>query len=210
MIDKLTALSTDTLIGIFFSIFLAILCFVAAIKSSRPKLLVNGGGGGSGPAATMSYTSISITNDPNFFGIKIAKEPAQIVMAWLIDNRLKENYPLLNNWRDDTNGNSREALIDCGKSRHLCLFNQLRNNDKYYIYGDNMNITNSDAFFTDRTKEFTLMLRDAVGREYKFDLQIKNTRHNLAVITAVTISQRVQLLKSALIRLKLALRLTKF
>lgn len=203
----------NTLVGVVISIIVSVLMFVLGIKTTAPKLIIGGGGSGSGGSPdSVHHTNIGIMNDPRFFGMRLDRQAANIVQAFLIDKKTKANYPLPNNWQvNGVSNTSREASIDVGKQKNLNLFVQVINSKEYYVCGESaLEITKNSQSFSDDQKEFTLVIRDSVGREYRFDIVVINRGQNIQVRSAITFAQRLYMVNQAFSLIFRAIKPSKF
>jgi hypothetical protein len=78
--------------GIAIGIVIVIVFFALGLTAQRPRLRITGSGSGGIqiPNADVMALSILITNQPLFFGIKIRREPANIVSSRLYDPELRK------------------------------------------------------------------------------------------------------------------------
>jgi len=187
----------NTLIGIIVSAVIAILMFMLGINTGKPKLIVNGGGGGS--PDSVHHTNVGIQNDPSFLGMRLDRQQAKINHAILKDKRTKEIYHLPCNWR--TSGVpelTREVTLSAGERKDIVLFLQRRGSEQYFVCGGKQDqIPEKPQVFTERENEFTLSIQDAVGRKYDFDFIVRNRNSNLQVSSAITFAQRLRMIRES-------------
>src|SRR5688572_14091906 len=77
--------------------------FLLGYRSRRPKLLLQGHGSGSNPAAgrDLMLTEVYIYNNPSFCGLKVNRDTAVITTAHIYDPELDEFVGPSLVWRKD-------------------------------------------------------------------------------------------------------------
>lgn len=175
------SISSDTVIEIIAAIALSVVTFWIGYAAKRPRLENHGGGTGSIsiPNRDIMATSVYIYNHPSFFGLKVRREPATITSARIYDPELKEYVgPVLRWAKDGSDELEQEVIINTGKQRRLYLFAKERYDNKFFIFSAeklNTDLPRQTDKYTDKKKEFTLVLFDDIGKKYKFNLIVRNT-----------------------------------
>ena len=203
----------DLLITVLVTIVVALWIFYLGISTGKPKLIIGGGSsGGGGRPDSVHHTSIGIMNDPNFFGIRLERSAAKIVHAFLRDKTTKDIYVLPSNWQvTNASDISSETSIEAGERKNLTLFVQIRNRKEYFICtGKADEIANNAERFSDTEKEFTLIIRDSVGREYKHDLFVVNKGQSIHIRTTVTLTRRLGMIREGFSQILRAFKPGKF
>jgi hypothetical protein len=190
--------------GILATLVVGVGAFVLGSSSVRPKLRVAGGGtGGAGSnQQDLMLTSVNVTNDPSFFGLKVHREAARMTEARIYDPELQELVGPCLMWRNGQKGDlSRENTIESGLRGQLYLFAKQRYAKEYFVYyADALDHKpqSADATYEEKKKEFSLVLRDANQRWYVFDLVARNTDQSVHVIFRRRLRGRLYLLRHVL------------
>lgn len=193
-------IDVNTLIGIGSSAFFGVTMLIIGINIGNPKLIVCGrGGGGGGNPDSVHGSHVTIHNSSSFLGLKLDRKPAMIQQAFIIDNRTKERQCLPCNWIVAGQAKTdREVSIDAGDQKSIVLFVKRRGQDEYYVCnGDSRKIPENSHAFIEQENEFTLILRDAIGREYNFDFFVSNKSSGLQILSAIRFAERLTMIKRA-------------
>ena len=207
-------LSTDAwaIIGILFTIIVALIFFVFGLRVGKPKLLAQGSGSGTVriPDRDVMATSLSISNMPTFWGIRVNRGTAQIESARLYDPTLKEYVgPVLLWAAEGTQGQElvQKCTIEAGKQGRLYVFAKDRHADEYFIpSGTSLTseLNRSTVVFKEQIKDFSVHLFDVIGHKYKFDIIVRNSDQSVWVGYKMTMHTRLRLIKDAFSSLRRA------
>lgn len=206
------SLSNDTwaIIGILFTIFIALIFFVIGLRVGKPKLMAQGSSSGMTgiPNKDVMVTSLSISNLPTFWGMRMNRGPAQLESARLYDPSLKEYVgPILLWVVEGTQELSQKCTIQAGKQGQLCVFAKERYTKDYFIpTGKSLTceLNRPTVTFDELKKDFSVHLRDVIGHEYKFDIIVRNNDQSIGVGYKMTMHTRLRHIKNAFISLRRA------
>lgn len=175
-----------------------------AIKSQRPKLLI--AGDGSGGNNQSHAWSISIANQPSFFGQKVDGGPARDVNAWLrLNDRDSQSYPIF--WNGEAPKVS--VTIEAGRQESLRLFHWTHGSSGYVVHD---HTGEPVARFQDRRLSFVLRLNDHLSRitEFPFAVQFDDTHlknvPTLRIVFPVTLTERLGAVGRGLRQIRRAFR----
>lgn len=177
----------------------AFLSFVLGFRARRPRLIA--GGSGSGAVGTnLSASSLGVTNQPTFFGLKIARETAHVHHARLYDPLDGEYVGPVLKWRvDGSRELSDRTAIAPGKSCALYVFVKERNAREYFILeGNALDALGERRFhFEDTKHEFAIVITDEIGRDYWIRVTVRQYPESVAIVPKVTLRHRAILLRDA-------------
>ena len=190
-IDFLSAI-TYLIIGGIFGAGLGVLF---SAKARKPKLTINGGGGGGN--VDRHTWNITILNRPSFLGCSIDGESAREVHASirLIESK-KQSYPVF--WIP---GYDRQTTIEAGQRKSLVLFHCLKESDGYCIVDDNQDPV---TIFQEKELKFVLSLVDRLNRKTFFNIRVlfDNTHlknpPSLRIITPTSLHVRMAIARGAI------------
>jgi len=185
--------------GIAVSPLTAIIGFMFGYAAKRPKLRLSGMGTGSKPVGKrdLMLTSVTLYNEPRFFGLPVSREAAEITEARLYDFELRElvGHQLL--WNDNaTDALSPRTTIPSGRQATLYVFAKDRYADEFFVYHASSlsaDPPRSPARYTEKKKPFALWLRDVNGRQFKFPLQARNTDQSVHIHSHISWWLRLRL-----------------
>ncbi len=198
MIDFINSLDIPSLL--LGSLIGAFVSFWLEVFVKRPKLIINGsgGGGGQGPGHHKNY--VTIYNEPALFGIKISnttilgfqlhghiekglvidRAPAQECSAFIFDKETNEFISQLY-WKDENDHNVSYTTItlNSGKRAQLMLFARLNSEEsKYFIYqpeslsNEHPRIPDENSKFSE-TREFIVKITYSYGKKtFKFPVKV--------------------------------------
>jgi hypothetical protein len=201
----------STVIGVAYTVVVAFVFFMLGLGANRPNLIQSGSGGSRQRIQDKDVwiTSVSIYNDPDFLGVKINRESAIITSAMLYDHLLSEHVPCSLVWSASA-PHEHQITIETGKTKTLYLFGKEITSEEYFIY--NPTIHNPDRIhdlvtFKDARRDFSLVLRDHIGREYRFDFTARNSKQKISTMWRLTWRSRWESLLEAFGALRSAFRL---
>jgi len=185
------------------AVVLALVSFILGIRVRMPRII--GAGGGSGqiqvPGKDVMASSLQFYNQPNFWGMRIPREPAKIQSARIYDPSLKEYVgPVLRWRRDGTSQLEQRTSIEAGKSAHLYVFAKERFSDEYFIYDStalDADLAGPLPKYTEAKKDFSVVLFDEIGRKYRFAITVRNTDQSVGVGFKLTWHARWEMIREA-------------
>ena len=175
--------------------------------AARPKLRLEGQGCGSHAVdgIHLSITQVYVYNDPSFFGLKVARESAQIKSAVILDQQLKTFVGPSLVWQkgDPQDGLQElepEHTIGSGSMGLLCLYAKGPSDETFFIYrATTLNTPPETSWpkYKELHKFFTLKLFDANRREYRYKLDVRNGEQGVSLFFKKTLRDRWQALLEA-------------
>jgi len=203
----------NTLIGIVASILVSVIIFFWGLKINHPKLLLRGGGAKSkGGENLVTCHYVTIENYPYFFGFRVHRQPVKLVSARLIDESNNEHFGLSKNWsRNRTEEMYSDAELGLGERVSLYLFVKDRDLKTYSICRGSSEIVDPRApVFGEMKKEFTLQVRDHIGKSYKFRFLVHKREDGLSVQMPMSFQSRFNLVRTAYYNLKMAFSFSRY
>ncbi len=198
-------LSSDAwaIIGVLFTIIVALIFFILGLRVEKPKLVAQGSGSGTVriPNRDVMATSLNVSNLPTFWGMKVNRGTAEINSARLYDPSLREYVGPVLLWQE--NGSQElnaKCTIEPGTQGRLYVFAKDRHEKEYFIpSGKSLDaeLNRPTNTWADQRKDFSVHLFDSIGRVYKFDIIARNSDQSVSVGYKMTMHTRVQLVKSA-------------
>jgi hypothetical protein len=189
------------LLGILFTIVVAVIFFIWGLTVKKPKLVSTGAGSGgiSVPNKDIMASNIVVYNKPSLFGIKIDREPARITSARIYDPALQEFVgPSLMWGKNGSQELEREHTIESGRQGNLYLFAKERHSEEYFVFSAvslNTEISRPTTKYKDNKKDFSVVLRDTIGRKYRFDIAVRNGDQSVSVSFKITWHARLNMLR---------------
>jgi len=191
------------LIEIIVTLVVALISFYLGISRKKPKLIGTGSGSGSIriPGKDVMASSITIRNDPTFWGMRISRDLAKIDSARLYDYELKEYVGPSLNWKvDGSNDLAGQVTIESGKQASLYVFAKERHNQDFFVFS----LPSLDAelpkyltTYDNLKRDFSIHLFDRIGRKYKFNITVRNSDISVSIGFKLTFHSRFQMISQA-------------
>lgn len=174
--------------------------FLLAYFARRPRLKLEGHGSGSHSVEGrgLMITDANIYNDPSFFGLKLNREPAEIISALIFDPELKTYVGPSLVWQKGGSGAGGKDLepehtISSGMAGRLFLFVKNPFDESFSVYHSatlDTEPASSWPKYKDLQKVFTLMLVDKNRRKYRFKLDARNGEQSVSLFFKKTLRDR--------------------
>ena len=153
------------------------------------------------PEKWVTASSIQVDNQPSFWGMRIPRETARIVSARIYDPSLQRCVgPALRWSRDGSNPLEQEISLEAGQSAHLFVFAKERKTSEYFIFpftALNEDLVGPLYKYRDAKKDFSVVLCDEIGREYRFDIVVRNSDHFVEIEFKLTWRARLAMILGA-------------
>ena len=191
------------IIGILLGVVVAIVFFILGLRAHRPKLIAGGGGAATiqVPGKDIMASSVQFYNHPSYWGMKIPRETAKIDHARLYDPVLKEYVGPVLMWNEPgTSELKQRTSIEAGKSATLYLFAKERYNKEYLILQGtalNAELIVPATQYSEEKRDFSVVLLDEIGREYRFDITVRNGDQHVSAGFKLTWHARRQMIADA-------------
>ena len=210
-LDKLDP-NTVAILGLILTPLVAVLFFWLGLSQRKPKLIGSGGGSGNIqiPGRDVMATSVSIRNEPTFFGMRAPRDTAQIESARLYDPDLKEYIGPVLVWREEgTNTCVSRVAIESGKQANLYVFGKDRWSQDFFVFsGTALNdpLPERLTVLPRDKRDYEIHLVDTIGRRYKFRITARNGDQSVSASFKLTMHQRLQMISRGLRMIRSAFR----
>jgi hypothetical protein len=172
--------NTLAILGLILTPLVAVFFFWLGLSQRKPKLIGSGGGSGTiqVPGRDVMATSVSIRNEPTFFGMRAPRDTAQIESARLYDPDLKEYLGPVLVWKEEgTNNCVSRVAIESGKQVNLYLFGKDRRSQDFFVFSGtalNVPLPERPTVLPRDKRDYEIHLVDTISRRYIFRITVRN------------------------------------